>query len=181
MSSGGPQKHFEVGYDLLIRCLPRSLRNIRVARSGSGLPRAPRTTDPDRDPSTPESSESLTPGCIEPSKLLTPGRDGPAPPGPSPGPGRATPRRNGIRHAILGGESGCAGLRRQSFLALAFAVARGPLSFGPFGPTGRRWPAARGPANHGCPNQQAVLQVGPPRGTGAHRRAVGPSRTGGQY
>ena len=40
VTNGGPigQIHFGVGYDLLIRCLPRSLRSIRVTRTGWACP-----------------------------------------------------------------------------------------------------------------------------------------------
>ena len=77
---------FGGGHDLLTRCLPRTLRSIRVIRSESGTPGSgPGQHGP--QPGASESSESLGPL-----------------PGLQRGPVRATARR--IRVAGLGGESG---------------------------------------------------------------------------
>ena len=70
-SHGGPigQIHIDVGCDLLIRCLPRSLRSVRVARTGSGPP-----------PGTGPGQHGPQAGASEPSESLCPDRACPGPP-----------------------------------------------------------------------------------------------------
>ena len=67
-SSGGPigQIHFSMGCDLLICCKPRSLRGIRVSRSGRACPRALARADMGRN-------------RARPSHLIHSVRVGPAP------------------------------------------------------------------------------------------------------